>query len=50
MLIRELGWSWADVMATPSIVVDEFYIRIMAESKARNKKREFDEAMSRSST
>lgn len=47
VLVRELGWTWEDVMRTPAIVADEFYIRIQAESKARQRKREIDEALSK---
>jgi hypothetical protein len=44
-IMREYGWSWADLMNAPADLVQEIGIRLQADNHWRNTKREFDAQM-----
>jgi hypothetical protein len=37
-IMREMGWSWEQLQATPFDLVQELVIRLNAESEAQDKK------------
>lgn len=44
-VMREFGWSWSDIMATPADLVEEVCTRLQAELEFADEKRRRDEAM-----
>lgn len=44
--MREMGWSWSDLMTTPAAVVDELVLRLSAENTYTEKRRKLDRQMS----
>lgn len=45
--MREMGWSWADLQATPAALVDELILRLNAEHLYTEKRRKLDQQMSK---
>jgi hypothetical protein len=43
-IMREMGWSWADLRAAPFDLVQELTIRLSAENHWQEQRRERDEA------
>lgn len=44
-VMREMHWSWADLMSAPADLVDEIVERSKARSATTTKKAEFDRMM-----
>lgn len=40
--MEEMGWSWSDLQATPFIVLEEIYERLVARAKWTKVKKEQD--------
>ena len=50
LLMKELGWSYQQIVDTPNPVLEEVILRITFENKFRKKKKEIEDSINNSSS